>query len=143
MSKKSIVSNETVKLKGEIMTIQNIQGKKSSDYLKEAKALIQDPTKWIQGSMAKNAQGEAVGGVKEGACQFCAIGAIWFVTPGLNYGAEERKAIRYMRAACHAKDPNEDDNDKIIMFNDHPKTTHADVMKKFDKAIQLALQSGD
>ncbi len=49
--------------------------------LKEARALIADPARWTTGCFAVDAAGEPIGPRDDGACRWCALGAIAAVMP--------------------------------------------------------------
>lgn len=51
------------------------------EILKAARALIEDPERWCHGVEAVNAAGEPVAAVTEGACRWCAVGALERVAP--------------------------------------------------------------
>lgn len=117
-----------------------------AEQLRAAKALIDTPDKWTQGSFARDNKGVPVGGFTKGrwdvaaypespapAC-YCAEGAIRLVRGGvLPHALEEimeRAVPRTFYAGANCR--------KFVLFNDHRDTSHADVMKMFDRAIKLA-----
>jgi hypothetical protein len=82
--------------------------------LKAAKVLIDTPEKWGKGSLqpADNC--------------FCAIGAVMDVSMDWVAGAN--------RLSEHLPDGFR----RVVEYNDHPDTTHADIMALFDRAIAAA-----
>lgn len=89
-----------------------------ADELRAAKALIDTPEKWIKGEYARN------------GC-FCALGAAFEAA-----GWEGWKLGSDIEGALDAELP--DGFDSVPQFNDHPATTHADIMSLFDRAIAAA-----
>lgn len=87
------------------------------EVLVAARALIDTPEKWIQGTWNLD--------LASGATCFCALGALREVVGGLAGDAFsllcDQVPGRYKRG--------------IARFNDAPTTTHADVMALFDRAI--------
>lgn len=95
--------------------------KTAVDILRDAKALISDPEKWVKGHYGDCETGE-----------FCSFGAMDQAERG-SAGAWLLADLTLDRAA-RAINPEFKD---YIAFNDHPDTTHADVMALFDRAIEL------
>ena len=96
---------------------------KTSEILIAAKALIDEPGKWTQGTYARNSDMEEVDSYSEDAVCFCSIGAIYRITPHI----VSREGIGYLRSAM---------GPSVVVFNDtHP---HAEVMQMWDRAIELA-----
>lgn len=95
---------------------------KTLDVLKAAKQLISTPERWTAGSYARDKSGVPVLSVSTKAACWCAIGACAAVEPDVLTGAFE---------ALKSVVP----GNSISKFNDHPSTTHADVMAAFDRAI--------
>ena len=90
--------------------------------LRDAKALIDTPEKWIKGHSRK---------VVNGVTCHCADGAVWSLTHldplDLNYFP----AVRALSVAATGRAI----ADGHVWFNDRQSTTHADVMALFDRAI--------
>lgn len=88
-----------------------------TDFLLEAKGLIDSPEKWIKGSFRKN------------GC-YCMLGALLEVV-GKDYAWDkactliENTLVREKAFSCYMPE-----------FNDAPETTHDDVMKIMDLAIE-------
>jgi hypothetical protein len=90
--------------------------------LKAAKALIADEAKWTRRTF------------EEGGC-FCALGAVAEAVkfdPWSNWSHDPR--AWNCKLALEAETPDRD----VPAFNDHPRTTHADVLALFDRAIAAA-----
>ena len=104
--------------------------KTDADYLREAKALIANPEHWCQGYVALDADGKPCS-VKIGgpAVKRCAFGAVWTLCDFHSSGEEDflDDAARQMGVDGHFPG---------IDLNNTRK--HADVMKMFDLAIELA-----
>ena len=90
-----------------------------------ARALIATPEAWIQGRFAQDANGVPVGPFDEWACKFCTVGAITCAS------GEPLTETRASILRAHLPKP----FDNLVNFNDHPDTTHADVLALFDRAI--------
>lgn len=78
-----------------------------------AKALIDTPEKWGKGSLEPRP-----------GC-YCALGALWEVGENSPLTPERGVLRKYLPAGFH----------NIPGYNDHPDTTHADIMALFDRAI--------
>lgn len=50
-----------------------------SEQLRAAKALIADPKNWTRGAFARSAFDNVIGPETEGACKWCAVGALYKV----------------------------------------------------------------
>ena len=102
------------------------------DTLIAARALLADPAKWIKRDYAKRADGEVVFGNDEGAVCFCGFGAIQHVLDTEN---EPDPLSVLLTDAAREMFPDRVGERSFAAFNDHPDTTHADVLAVFDKAI--------
>ena len=80
--------------------------------------LLADETKWIKGSSARNKSGAAVDPGSTTACRWCMVGAI--ERCGICFNDGRVKKLSYV--VC-------DRAPFIAMFNDHERTTHADVIR--------------
>lgn len=98
----------------------------TADTLRKAKALISDSVNWNQdGDFFK-------GGDPETNCM-CAYGACMMATG---------KLVDWPSDYPYAK-PLEEASDElfgfeVVMTNDNPETTHEEIMRLFDRAIELA-----
>lgn len=99
------------------------------EYLRAAKALIQNPDNWCKGAMRKPKA--------DGTCRFCAAGAVnevcpvgvggWRITENLQVFKVLTDVVRGLPREQSLSAPH---------FND--SHTHAEVMALFDKAIEQA-----
>lgn len=98
----------------------------TAETLRKAKALISDPENW-------NKDGEWYRGKDPESDCMCAYGAIMRVTGKFTEWPSKEYYTQPMEAASL-----ELFNDEVIEVNDHPDTTHDDIMALFDRAIELA-----
>lgn len=95
-------------------------------HLEAAKALIQDPNKWCQGSDAQNENGDAVCAWAPTACKWCAVGALW--KTGDAYGPARLLLEEVAKKEFGQPGP--------MSLND--AYSHNAVMRMFDHAISKA-----
>ena len=98
------------------------------DVLIEAKKLISDENNWIKNNYTDS----------EGC--FCAAGAVreatdWGIVQN-GYTPEAEKAFWFLSSISKELYPMRGIKGNIIEFNDHPKTTHAEIISVFDEAIK-------
>ena len=96
----------------------------TADTLRKAKALISDPINW-------NRDGCYFKGADESSACMCIYGAL-----GTSMVVDAGKAHlddEILNSTCR-----EMYGMSTTDFNDHPDTTHADIMALFDRAIELA-----
>lgn len=107
---------------------------KESERLRAAKALIDTPSKWMQGDYSDLPQN------LKGSCQFCSLGAIrrTYADRGEPFYGDVNKSSTYLETALDELDADEGD---VPTFND--THTHGEVMQMFDKAIELAESEGN
>lgn len=106
---------------------------KTSEILIAAKAKIADPANWTKGTYARAFDGVPVSSTSRAACRFCPMGALSSLGAMTN--------VRYAGDVIDILEgqiPGEFDT--IADFNDSKRTTHADVMALFDRAIADALR---
>lgn len=94
------------------------------EILTKAKALINTPDTWTQGSNARDANGHTATLLGEKACKFCMNGALERVSDFTSYSAR----LAVYDALGHRD---------IVHWNDAHNRKHEDVMAVFDKAIEL------
>lgn len=99
----------------------------ASEILRKAKGLIDSPEKWHHGPQARGSKGER--------CIGCALtkafgSEISFVSAEIQPLFKLFDAANGWSAGTAGMG--------LINFNEHPSTTHADVMAAFDRAIALA-----
>lgn len=102
------------------------------ELLVEAKALIEDESKWARGYYARGKNGELREPTEDGATCFCSIGALMKVLNGYDYpeSLQIDRAERVLNKCVGG-------NGSIIGFNDDRSNSHEDVMAVWDKAIEL------
>jgi hypothetical protein len=105
---------------------------KPSTILKKAKAKIATPGKWHQGYYRS----------KERAA-YCAMGAINLVMTGCSEEWPTSKRAAFAEDCLDAAVGFFGEDPGMVRFNDHPETTHADVMEVYDIAIELAKGAGE
>lgn len=96
-----------------------------------AKEKISTPDKWTKGVGARNSKGEWINVFSKDAACFCSIGAIMNVCENISIRLETYKILRNSFPSIF-------NNYTVASFNDSYATTHDDVMKVFDKAIEAA-----
>lgn len=98
-----------------------------------ARALIETPAQWLQGTYAQTAAGLYVSSFSQNAVCFCSVGAAKAasgIDDGFTYldvTAALRKALRTIGWT-----------DGVIAYNDDDSRTHAEVLAVWDKAIEIA-----
>lgn len=103
------------------------------DVLKRAREKIAKPEHWIKDVLFRNESGtECVSSVN--ATCFCSLGALY---SNFARGSMLEDAIRESEDLLNTL-AKEAGFYSIVTFNDSDKTTHADVLAIFDKAIALA-----
>jgi len=90
--------------------------------LREARALIDEPSKWIKGDLARSKFGNTCETSSQNAVCFCSVGALMRVTGHL-FGPEWRALSSTFG------------NRPVAAWNDDSATTHKDVLAAFDRAI--------
>jgi hypothetical protein len=100
-----------------------------------ARGLIDSPEKWNKGSQMVIVNGTPV--------SYCALGAVAAVT---NFSVDRRfkKSLVYLNAVLEDSTLLYSDYPSLAVtsFNDDPNTTHSDVLRIFDSAIELAHKVG-
>jgi hypothetical protein len=111
--------------------------KTAKDILVEAKSLIINPENWLKGTFARNVSGQSCFELDADACQFCSAGAIY---KAAHVAAGKKESAADAPRSFMSKAISELDLDHwtIAGFNDGPLVSHSDVMKAFDRAIELA-----
>lgn len=90
-----------------------------------ARAKIADPGDWTKGASARDVCGRPSPVHDYQSVCWCATGAIRFVSPSRLSGSA---AIQFLRSETPF-------DMGVHVFNDAPKTTHAEVLSLFDRAI--------
>lgn len=95
--------------------------------LQEGRARIESQEAWIKHMAARDSEGRSVSCLSEEACRFCAFGAVYGNLPALTF-LERAVHKLYKRHG-------------IVRFNDRVETTHEDVLRVYDLAIDLAKEA--
>ena len=102
----------------------------SVNTLRRARDLISDPEKWTKGGMGRKSDGDPVGVYdvgREDVVKWCMSGALRKV-------ADNEQVFNKAYWSCMSQVPVQVKT-SLPRFNDHPSTTHQDVMFVFDQAI--------
>ena len=97
--------------------------------LKAARATLANPAHWTKDTNARNITGRVVNAKDKSAVCWCASGVLIKHT---NETADFVRAVLWLKAANHSDYKH---GYKLADFNDHPETTHAQVIQLFDNAI--------
>lgn len=104
---------------------------KTANLLRVARAFIEDPAHWTQGSYARNAEEKPTAIMSPSACKFCSLGALnraWHSDIEFRTYHEMGAAVALnMAIAGHGT---------VANYND--TRTHAEVLKMFDEGIVYA-----
>ena len=95
--------------------------------LQQARAKIEAPKNWIKGHMAKNRLGQIVEPGHPTACKFCMVGSL--CDPAF------RGPFKALYAALEKL--GHSTRSGLVGFNDNDFTTHGQVLKVFDVAIEM------
>lgn len=87
---------------------------------------------WCQGAVAKDSDGEEVGAKDPKAVAYCIIGAVQAVTPPTTPDLEDSAFVSLEDWLPSVAG---DNYMGLAFFNDRPRTTKADVVAVFDRAI--------
>ena len=105
---------------------------KAVEVLRDARAKIATPEQWSRKSYARDAEGEKISHIMEDACKFCAYGAVYSTWWRYNFNRRLCNEAMYEALNVLAKHT---PGGCVIPFNDHPDTSHEDVLAVFDAAI--------
>jgi hypothetical protein len=104
------------------------------EHLQKVKELLSVPERWTKGAFARVVDGRGVFYNNPKACSFCLLGGICKTDPNLeSRGGETSKAWHFLTMYCRRKKSMDVPN-----FNDHERTTHADILSFLDEAIEDA-----
>lgn len=101
------------------------------EILTAAKARIDTPKTWTKRAGARDTAGNIVDSYDPTAVCYCSVGAIYAVGD-YSYGQRVRALSLLGRATGPLI------GDGVVVWNDAPTRTHAEVMAAFTKAIKLA-----
>lgn len=109
------------------------------EILEKARALIADPKHWTRKALARNSAGQSLTDSElDLATCFCSVGAIRKISPGCVPTPARGDAGCFLWEAINENVAHDGDKRTIAVWNDDVKTTHADVLAMFDRAIQMA-----
>ncbi len=95
------------------------------ELLKAARARIERPEAWTQGSWARDADGHRCAENAPGAVRWCSLGAI----------QGPRQVVGDAEAALKDTLVDRGSSVAVSTFNDDPTRTHAEVLDLFDRTI--------
>ena len=95
------------------------------EVLKAARGLLSDERRWTKGAWARDATGRAIKSREPGAVCYCPVSAIYLHDPDGRTGTCAVHALGVGGAA------------ELVDYSDAEETTHADIMRLFDRAIEL------
>lgn len=97
--------------------------------LVSARELLSDEKRWTKGASARDATGDDVDPRSERAVCWCVVGAVVKSTLGMLH---QEAALNQVHDVV---------DEPIPEFNDAPTSTHADVLRALDAAIERAKDS--
>lgn len=117
----------------------------TADILRRARDHIADPAMWHKGDYWSDYETGGPTPAEDVPC--CVLGAVMWVVqdPSLPYTAEPCPAFEALHRAAfelHQPLPAPRWKNAANTYNDDPRTTHADILAVFDKAIVLAEADG-
>lgn len=101
----------------------------TAEILRAARAKIAEPGSWTRLEFARDANGRATHSTSDTAVCFCALGAVNAVAYLYSRGALRRLLEAAVPPGFESR---------VGTYNDHPDTTHADVLALYDRAIEKA-----
>lgn len=105
------------------------------EILKAARELLSDESRWTKEASARTIAGEETDALSRKAVCWCMDGAIEKAMGGWSSCRDEySKAADALAASTH-DGIGVLHRDEFVLFNDDPKTTHADMLAAFDRAI--------
>lgn len=110
---------------------------KVSQLLIDAKELIKDPEHWTKGEYARDSEGKKVADSHSEACQWCIVGALWRAS-GLGPNCYDSYKASLVNDGCKFLIKAVNSEKSLSKWNDSESTTHDDVMKAYNKAIELS-----
>jgi hypothetical protein len=96
--------------------------------LREARALVADPSHWLKGEIAQTAEGAPCAPEDKRAVRFCMVGAYIHARHALN--TQSDNYLRLVEAVGTRHTP--------PSFDNAATTSHAKMLAAFDRAIALA-----
>ena len=110
---------------------------RTTKVLEDVRALLSDRGAWVQGDFAVSKDGTPTPLSCSSACAWCLIGALHKVTQPFNC---EDDSNAYHAIHLAIREETGSGISDIVDFNDHPSTTHADVLRVLDRAIEISQQ---
>jgi hypothetical protein len=107
-----------------VLSLKGVKMQEVVDVLVRARALIADEKYWCRGNYTQLVDDESV-------FAYCAVGAEMNATRGLMGWPDESPSLVALINALPAG------YTRVSVFNDDPKTTHADVLSLYDRAIEM------
>ncbi len=102
-----------------------------SEFLTSVRALVDTPAKWTKKAFARDDLGREVSSTSPKATCFGTAGAFMHLAADVDdIPSIYMEAWNLLSETLYDRDP--------FAFNDHPSTTHAMVLAKFDEAIRVA-----
>lgn len=111
-----------------------------ADILRKAKSLIPTPAQWTKGHFARDSFGNIADPHDSKARCYCAMGAVQAATftIGMHFTSEEDAAEGALETALGTLDDCGLTHGCVPDFNDHPDTTHEQILRLFEVAIAAA-----
>lgn len=106
-----------------------------SAVLRRAAELIEKPENWIKGNLALDRLRHPVAETDPAACRFCLTGAIGAAAGELGV-AQWPAMVALDRTLRTVKRTHRIGFDRIVTFNDHEATTHAQALDLLKRAAQ-------
>ncbi len=106
-----------------------------AEILQAARDLLSDPKRWTQGIFARRENGSTCSTFAPEAFSFCSRGALIKVRPDDAVFQSYAEAYAFLEKCVPEVYVG---TEPVAHWNDHPDTTHAEVLAVFDKAIALA-----
>ena len=100
--------------------------------LQEVRNRISKPEHWAKGTMARDKDNDPV------CCPRSRRAAQWSICGAINYAIDSVETERHIKKVLVAHLPSQ--FKAIDLFNDHPRTTHQDVLDLLDRAIEVEKQ---
>ena len=123
------------------MAKEMIMDDKIHHALSRARELIDTPEKWIQNNTAVDVDDNRVDILSEKACKFCLGGAIDRVRSDMGEPpAFYTECSQWIKENVELGIYGTQKLTPLVSFNDQPTTTHADVLRAIDEAIQPFLE---
>lgn len=103
--------------------------------LVSARKLLSDPAHWTRGDLAHDAAGDSIDPRSEDAVCWCVMGAVQKFSLGAGYQGD---ALSLVYSVVGGISEFYDELNAVPEFNDSPATTHTDILRVLDAAIERA-----